>query len=180
MPIGDKTRPRIVIVMGVSGSGKSTVAGMLAAELGWDFLEGDDLHPQANIAKMAAGQALTDDDRRPWLEAIAAWISEHVSDGRSGMITCSALKRSYRDILRHSVIGHPEAGLTFLLLSGTREELQRRLTARTGHFMSAALLDSQLDTLESPGPDEAITVIPIGPPPGEVAAQALAVIRRKI
>ncbi|MGW4245124.1 gluconokinase [Nocardia sp. NPDC004722] len=170
-------KPHIVILMGVSGSGKSTVAGMLVSTLGWDLLEGDDLHPPANIAKMAAGHALTDADREPWLEAIADWMSREVTAGRSAVVTCSALKRSYRDILRRSMIGHPDAVLTFLHLTGSRDDLQRRLTARMDHFMPPGLLDSQLETLENPGPDEHIVGIEIGPPPGEVAAAALAAIR---
>lgn len=172
----ETAQPQIVVVMGVSGSGKSTVAGMLAATLGWELLEGDDLHPAANIAKMAEGHPLTDGDREPWLEAIARWMSDQITAGRSGIVTCSALKHSYRDILRRAMIGHPEAELTFVLLTGTREQLQRRLTARTDHFMPPGLLDSQLDTLEPPTPDEGIISIQIGPPPAEVAATALAAI----
>ncbi|MGV9667639.1 gluconokinase [Nocardia niigatensis] len=170
-------RPQIVVLMGVSGSGKSTVAGMLVSSLGWDLLEGDDLHPPANIAKMAAGHALTDADRESWLAAIAAWMSEEYTAGRSAIVTCSALKRSYRDVLRRSLAGRPGAVLTFLHLTGSREELQRRLTARMDHFMPPDLLDSQLGTLEPPGPDEHIVSIEIGPPPHEVAGAALAAIR---
>ncbi|MFJ9365920.1 gluconokinase [Nocardia sp. NPDC101769] len=170
-------RPQITVLMGVSGSGKSTVAGMLVSSLGWDLLEGDDLHPPANIAKMAAGHALTDADREPWLEAIATWMSNEFTAGRSAVVTCSALKRSYRDVLRRSLAGHPGAVLTFLHLTGSRDELQRRLTARMDHFMPPGLLDSQLGTLEAPGPDEHILSIEIGPPPHEVAATALAAIR---
>ncbi|MEC3953140.1 gluconokinase [Nocardia sp. CDC153] len=170
-------RPHIVVLMGVSGSGKSTVAGMLVSTLGWDLLEGDDLHPPANIAKMHAGHALTDEDRKPWLEAIARWMSQEVTAGRSAIVTCSALKRSYRDVLRGSMIGHPDAVLTFVHLTGSREDLQRRLTARMDHFMPPGLLDSQLQTLEAPSPDEHIVSIEIGPPPGEVAAATLAAIR---
>ncbi|WP_040815858.1 gluconokinase [Nocardia concava] len=170
-------RPHIVVLMGVSGSGKSTVAGMLVSTLGWDLLEGDDLHPTANIAKMAAGYALTDADRQPWLEAIAQWMSKEVAAGRSAVVTCSALKRSYRNVLRGGMTGHPEAVLTFVHLTGSREDLQRRLTARMDHFMPPGLLDSQLETLETPGPDEHIVSIEIGPPPNEVAAATLAAIR---
>lgn len=173
------TRPHIVIVMGVSGSGKSTVAGMLATRLGWDLIEGDDLHPPANVAKMASGHALTDDDREPWLREIAQRISAEVSAGHSALITCSALKRSYRDMLREGVIGHPEAVLTFLYLHGSRAELERRLTARVGHFMPAGLLDSQLATLEEPvGEPDALTV-EIGPAPDAVAAAAQAAIQQR-
>ncbi|WP_157556405.1 gluconokinase [Nocardia acidivorans] len=176
MSVGD---PHIVVVMGVSGSGKSTVAAMLADELGWDLLEGDDLHPPANVAKMAAGQPLTDIDRQPWLAAIAAWMADHLATGRSGLVTCSALKHSYRDTLRHATIGR-SGDITFLLLSGTREELRARVTARKDHFMPPGLLDSQLDTLEPPTPDEHIIAIEIGPAPAEVAAAALTAVRKRI
>jgi gluconokinase len=144
--------PVVLVVMGVSGSGKSTVAGVLAGRLGWDFEEGDDLHPPENVAKMAAGHPLTDQDRQPWLARVAAWIREHTDAGRPGLITCSALKRAYRDLLRGEHV-------VFVYLAGTREEIARRLAARHGHFMPAALLDSQFATLEEPGADErAITV----------------------
>lgn len=168
----ERTHPHLAVIMGVSGSGKSTVAEALAAQLGWELLEGDDLHPAANIAKMAAGHPLTDADREPWLEAIAAWIAQRVDAGESGLVTCSALKRSYRDILRAPMIRHPEAELTFVLLTGSRELLLQRMTERPGHFMPASLLDSQLATLEPPGPDENSVTVEIGPPPAEVAAAA--------
>ncbi|MGW4355831.1 gluconokinase [Nocardia sp. NPDC004582] len=160
--------------MGVAGSGKSTVASMLARTLDWDLLEGDDLHPPANRAKMAAGRPLTDADRGPWLAAVAAWISAEFAAGRSGVVACSALKRSYRDILR---AGHPDAVLTFVHLTGSRELLRARLLARTGHFLPPALLNSQLETLEPPAPDERIVTIEIDRPPAEVAAAALAALR---
>ncbi|MFE2955626.1 gluconokinase [Nocardia tengchongensis] len=170
-------RPHIVVVTGVSGSGKSTLAATLARSLGWDLLEGDDLHPPANIAKMAAGHALTDADRAPWLAAIAAWMSAEFAARRSAVVTCSALERSYRDVLRRSLVGHPDAVLTILQLTGSRQQLADRLATRTGHFMPAALLDSQLDTLEPPGPDEPVVRLEIGPPPAEMAAAALAALR---
>ena len=138
--------------MGVSGAGKSTVGALLAAELGWDFAEGDDLHPDRNIARMAAGTPLTDADRAPWLAAVRTWIDAHVRAGRPGVITCSALKRRYRDVLRAPQV-------VFVLLRADPAITARRLAARHGHFMPPALLDSQLQTLEPPGPDErAITV----------------------
>lgn len=144
--------PVVLVVMGVSGSGKSTVAGLLAGRLGWDLEEGDDLHPPANVAKMAAGHPLTDEDRKPWLAEVAAWIREHTDAGRPGLITCSALKRAYRDVLRGEHV-------VFVHLSGTHEVIARRLAARHGHFMPASLLDSQFATLEEPGADErAITI----------------------
>ena len=138
-----------IVVMGVSGSGKSTLAKPLATRLGWPFVEGDDLHPDANVAKMRDRIALTDADRAPWLAAIAARIDGWRLAGRRGVVTCSALKRSYRIKLAG------DAGdVRFVFLHGDQSELSRRLELRTGHFMPAALLPSQLATLEAPGPDE--------------------------
>jgi len=147
-----------LVVMGVSGAGKSTIARALAEQLGWDFAEGDDLHPPANVAKMAAGQPLSDADRGPWLVRVAGWIDREIEDGRHGVITCSALKRSYRDVLRR-----PE--VLFVYLSVPREELERRMAARRGHYMPASLLHSQLETLEPPGVDEAALTIHAGAEP---------------
>ncbi|OBJ02959.1 gluconokinase [Mycobacterium sp. 1465703.0] len=140
-----------VVVMGVSGSGKSTVGAALAARLGVPFVDADALHPPANIAKMTAGQPLDDDDRYPWLEKVGEWLADH----RDGAVaSCSALKRKYRDQLRAHC---PD--VEFVHLSGSAELIGGRLAARTGHFMPAALLRSQLDTLEPLGADEAgITV----------------------
>lgn len=148
----------VLVLMGVSGCGKSTVAGLLAGRLGWDLGEGDDLHPAANVAKMAAGHPLTDEDRRPWLERVAAWIRERLDAGRDGIITCSALKRSYRDILRAD-------GVVFVYLAGSRELIAARLAKRHGHYMPPSLLDSQFATLEPPGPDESAIQIDIDSPP---------------
>ncbi|MEP7019041.1 MAG: gluconokinase [Pseudonocardiales bacterium] len=145
-------RPLVLVLMGVSGSGKSTVAGVLAGRLGWDLAEGDDMHPPANLAKMAAGHPLDDADRLPWLQRIAAWIRGHVNANRPGIVTCSALKRSYRDVLRNERV-------VFVYLAGSSDQIAARLAARHGHFMPPALLDSQLEALEPPDPDEkAITV----------------------
>ena len=142
----------VLVVMGVSGCGKSTVAGLLAARLGWDLEEGDDLHPPENVAKMAAGVPLDDADRWPWLERVASWIRQHTEAGRAGVITCSALKRCYRDRLRGPDV-------TFVYLHGSQELIASRLSRRHGHYMPLALLDSQLATLEPPGQDErALTV----------------------
>ena len=150
--------PPILVIMGVSGTGKSAVAEALAARLGWPFKEGDWLHPEANIAKMHAGIALTDADRQPWLEAVAAWIDNQRAMHQPGIITCSALKRSYRRI----VVGdRPEVRLIYL--RGGHPIIAERLSGRQGHFMPAALLRSQIDTLEEPGPDEDPLIFDIGP-----------------
>lgn len=146
--------PVVLVLMGVSGSGKSRVAGLLAGRLGWDVEEGDDLHPPANVAKMASGVPLTDADRWPWLAQVGAWVREHTDAGQSGLITCSALKRSYRDALRGEHV-------VFVYLAGDRELIAARLAVRHGHFMPAALLDSQFATLEPPGPDERSITIDI-------------------
>src|SRR5580698_10478573 len=135
--------------MGVSGTGKSTIARLLAEDLGWASAEGDDFHSAANVAKMHAGHPLTDEDRLPWLKAIADWIGVREAAGDGGVVTCSALKRSYRDLLR---AGHPD--VRFICLIGSHDLLEQRLEHRAGHFMPASLLDSQLDTLEPLQPDE--------------------------
>jgi gluconokinase len=139
----------VIVVMGVSGSGKSTFGRALAEALDWDFLEGDDMHPPSNIEKMRAGIALDDDDRRLWLDHIAAWISSKESEGRQSVVSCSALKRAYRDRLRQS-----GTAVHFVYLHVERSELKLRMRQRS-HFMPAALLDSQLRTLEEPAEDEA-------------------------
>jgi gluconokinase len=156
----------VLVVMGVSGSGKSTVAGIVAGRLGWDLEEGDGLHPEANVARMSAGIPLTDIDREPWLDRVGAWIREHTEAGRPGVITCSALKRHYRDRLRGEHV-------VFVYLAGTKEMIWRRLSARTDHFMPAALLDSQFAALQPPGPDENALVVEIGPRPAELAAEII-------
>jgi 6-phosphogluconate dehydrogenase (decarboxylating) len=135
------------VVMGVSGAGKSTVGRLVARRLGWSFAEGDGLHPQTNILRMSGGSALSDDERGPWLDAIADWIDERIERGEPGVVSCSALRRSYRDRLRR-----PE--VTFVHLDCPPEQLARRVERRTGHFMPRSLLASQLATLEPPGPDE--------------------------
>lgn len=139
----------IFVVMGVSGCGKSTVGAQLAAALGLAFLEGDSLHPAANVARMAAGVALSDADRAGWLQTLAARIGEAHRARRGMVLSCSALKRSYRDILRQ---GAPE--LHFLYLHGDYELLSARMAARSGHYMPLSLLASQLSTLEVPGVGE--------------------------
>jgi gluconokinase len=144
----------ILIVAGVSGSGKTTVGAMVAGYLHWRFADGDDFHPAANIAKMRAGIPLTDEDRWPWLRAIAAWMDDLIAQGESAVLSCSALKRSYRDILLDN---RPEAQMVFLAVD--RDVLTSRLTARRGHFFPAQLLSSQFDALEPPQPDEQAVIV---------------------
>jgi carbohydrate kinase (thermoresistant glucokinase family) len=139
----------VLIVMGVSGAGKSTIAEALNAHLHWPYQEGDDLHPAANIDKMKHGVALTDADRAPWLAAVKAWIDAQIAKHQPGMITCSALKRAYRDQLIAN-----RADVRVLYLRADVETLRAHLANRTGHFMPPSLLDSQLATLEEPAPDE--------------------------
>jgi gluconokinase len=139
--------PSPIVVMGVSGSGKSTVGAALAQRLRVPFADADDFHPLANVAKMTSGQPLNDDDRYPWLEAIGNWLAEHCESG--GVMSCSALKRKYRDQLRRYC-----ADVVFLHLTGTPEVISRRQASRPGHFMPASLLASQFATLEPLRPDE--------------------------
>ncbi|MGY2051354.1 gluconokinase [Methylobacterium sp. JK268] len=174
MRTGDDERARetaVVVVMGVAGSGKTTVASLLAGRLGWAFEDGDDFHPPANVAKMEGGTPLTDDDRRPWLEAIAAWIDDIRAGGRHGVVTCSALKRAYRAIL---VGDRPDVRLVYL--QGDRDLIGRRMAARHGHFMPPSLLDSQFRTLEEPAPDENPIVVSVGATPQAIVAQIAAAL----
>lgn len=156
----------VVVVMGVSGSGKSTVGTALAAALGVDYAEADTFHPGANIRKMGAGRPLDDADRAPWLAAIADWIGGHACSG--GVVSSSALKRRYRDVLRSS--GTP---VFFLHLHGPRDVLAERMAARSGHFMPGTLLGSQLADLEPLQRDEAGMTMDIRRPPAEIVAGAL-------
>jgi gluconokinase len=163
----------ILIVAGVSGSGKTTVGALLAGRLGWQFADADAFHPAANVAKMAAGIPLTDADRQPWLHAITAWMDERIALGASAVVTCSALKRAYRDDLLR---GRPQARMIFL--SVDREEVARRLAARHGHFFPSGLLSSQFDALEPPQPDEPrVTVVPSGPDPQDTVTAIIAVVQ---
>jgi gluconokinase len=156
----------IVIVAGVSGSGKTTVGALLAGRLGWRFADADDFHPAANVAKMRAGVPLTDEDRWPWLRTIAAWMDQRIAGNDPAVITCSALKRSYRDLL---LDGRPRARMVFL--APDREELARRLAARHGHFFPGQLLGSQFADLEPPQPEERVlTVVPAADPEATAAA----------
>ncbi len=156
-----------IVVMGVSGSGKTTVGQALADALGWRFVEGDSFHPRANVEKMAAGHPLDDTDRRPWLEALAAEIRSDDAAGRNSVVGCSALKRAYRDILRS---GAPD--LRFLHVHGAPALLRERVSRRPGHFFPAALLESQLTTLEPLGPDERGVVVDVAAPVPEMVAEA--------
>ena len=161
-------RPVAVVVMGVSGCGKTTVARALADALGWTFAEADDFHPAANIEKMEAGHPLDDDDRAPWLAAIRDWMRERADAGQDAVITCSALKRAYRDVLRD---GGPR--VVFLHLDGDRETLAARMAGRSGHFMPGSLLDSQLADLEPLGDDEAGATVSIEDDPREIVEEAV-------
>lgn len=157
-----------LVVMGVAGSGKSTVAHALRNRLGWIVAEGDDFHPESNIAKMSSGTPLTDEDRWPWLDSIAAWTADQARAGRSTIVTCSALRRVYRDRLREA----PGRTL-FVHLVGGAELLTERMQARTDHFMPPSLLPSQLATLEPLEADEAGVAIDIGRPVEEIAEIAI-------
>jgi ribose 5-phosphate isomerase A len=161
-------RPPILVIMGVSGVGKTAVAQELAARLGWPFEEGDALHPEANVAKMHAGIPLTDADRQPWLEHVAAWIDDQRANKQPGIITCSALKRSYRRI----IIGdRPEVRLIYL--RGSRDLIAQRLAGRSGHFMPASLLQSQIDALEEPDPSEDPLIVDVEPPASRIAEEII-------
>lgn len=163
-PRAHRGAPPVLVIMGVSGSGKTTIADELAARLGWPFQEGDDLHPDANRAKMHAGIPLTDADRKPWLEAVAAWIDRQREIRQPGIITCSALKRAYRDV----VIGD-RSEVRLVYLRGGHDVIADRLSQRKGHFMPAALLQSQYDTLDPPAPDEEAITVDIGPSATEIS-----------
>jgi gluconokinase len=161
----------IVIVAGVSGCGKTTVGGLLAARLGWPFVDGDSLHPRSNLAKMASGVPLTDEDRMPWLAAIAQWIDAQLAGHRPGVVACSALKRRYRAVL---LDGRPSVLMAFLLID--HDVAARRMAARQGHFFSADLLGSQLTVLEPPSPEESQVVpVPVLDQPGDTADE---IVRR--
>jgi gluconokinase len=162
-----------VVVIGVSGSGKTTVAEALAARTGWPFLEGDDVHPAANVAKMRAGRPLDDADRRPWLQELARRIDEHEAAGRSVVVTCSALKRAYRQTLAD---GHPS--VVFVQVDVPRELLAQRMARRAGHYMPASLLQSQLDAFEPLQPDEPGVVLDGMASPDDVVARLLSALPR--
>ena len=163
--------PLVLVVMGVSGAGKTTVARELARRLGWAFEEGDTLHPAANVAKMYAGVPLTDADRKPWLAAVAAWIDHQLAAGLPGVITCSALKRAYRNV----IIGQRQR-VRLVYLGGTPGLLADRMANREGHFMPPSLLPSQLASLEVPGPDENPLIVDVTPSPGKIAESIIATL----
>ncbi len=162
----------IMLLMGVSGCGKTTVGQQLAVRLGWPYQEGDALHPPANVAKMAGGMPLTDDDRLPWLAAVTAWIDARRAAGECGVVSCSALKRAYRQLL---IGDRPDVRLVYL--QGSRDQLAERLAARTGHYMPAGLLDSQLATLEEPTAAEQPLVVTIDQPVEAIVTAIAGAIR---
>jgi gluconokinase len=154
--------PAAVVIMGVSGSGKTTVGRRLAEAVGWDFVDGDDFHPPANVEKMEQGTPLTDADREPWLRAIRDFLRERVESGNPVVVACSALKASYRDVLRDGT-----GDTAFVYLRGSYALIQQRLRDRSDHFFDADLLASQFDTLEEPDPDTA-TIVDVDRPPDEI------------
>ena len=152
----------IVIIFGVSGAGKTTVGRLLARELGWRFIEADDFHPPANIEKMRSGHPLTDQDRWPWLERLRQQIERSLAAGENAVLACSALKRAYRDRLRVA------EAVKFVFLHGDYALIEKQLRSRHGHFMNAALLQSQFDDLEEPQQDENVLTIELGQTPGQI------------
>jgi gluconokinase len=168
MPTASKGTPLGLVVMGVSGSGKSTIADRLARRLGWSVADADDLHPQANIDKMSAGIPLTDADREPWLHATRDWLDGEAAAGRNAVITCSALKRSYRDVLRQA-----RSRVRFVFLDGDREVIGQRLAHRAGHFMPTSLLDSQFRDLQPLAADEDGVAVDITGTPAQITEAAL-------
>ncbi len=164
--------PAVILVMGVSGAGKTTIGKLLAERLGWEFTDGDQFHPPANVEKMRSGIPLTDQDRKPWLKAIAEWVDEIRRNDGQAVTAVSVLKRRYRDI----VIGE-RADVRLVFLEGSRELIARRMAARRGHYMPASLLDSQFDTLEPPSPDENAIRVSIEPPPEHIVSDIVEQLR---
>jgi len=162
---------RHVVVMGVAGVGKSTIAQGLAAELDLELAEGDGFHPASNVEKMSSGLALTDEDRWPWLEKLADWTRERRTAGQSTVVTCSALRKVYRDVLRGA-----DPDTFFVFLHGKEELLQERMKARD-HFMPGSLLRSQFETLEPLEPDESGVALDVAEPAEEITAKALSVLK---
>jgi gluconokinase len=168
------TGPRAIIVMGVSGSGKSTLGGALARALECEFLEGDQFHSPQAVARMARGIPLTDEDRWPWLERLGQAIGAKVAAEGIVVAACSALRRVYRERLRKAIT----APVSFVLMDADRDELMRRMTERTGHYMPPSLLDSQINTLERPDPDEGILTLDARQPVASLCAQTLTWLQR--
>ncbi|MCL2584956.1 MAG: gluconokinase [Streptosporangiales bacterium] len=164
----------ILIVGGVSGSGKTTVGALIAGRLGWGFADADDFHPAANVAKMRSGTPLTDSDRLPWLRSISSWMDERIAAGESEVLACSALKRSYRDIL---LSGRERGDAVVAYLDVPRAELEHRLTSRHGHFFPERLLNSQLADLELPGTDEPAVTVPVTGSVSETAEAVLSALK---
>jgi carbohydrate kinase (thermoresistant glucokinase family) len=158
-------QPLVVVLMGVSGCGKSTIGARLSKQLGWPFRDADSFHPQANIDKMSRGIPLDDQDRQPWLEAIANWIESRLAGGGSGIVSCSALKRAYRRI----IVGE-RPGVRLVYLQGDRALIGDRLSRRKHHFMPAALQQSQFGALEEPQADEPAIVVSVALTPRRVVA----------
>lgn len=166
-------KPRVLVVMGVSGSGKTSIAEGLRDKLDWSFQEGDQLHSKENVAKMAAGTPLTDEDRGPWLDTCANWIRERCKAGEGGLLTCSALKRVYRERLARD---NPH--VWFLYLKVPESVLRARLAARKGHYMPSSLLPSQLAILEEPASDEPALIVPVEQTVDQTVADAIAALHK--
>ncbi len=176
-PAGTDPAPRAIVVMGVAGSGKTTVAALLAGRLGASFAEGDDFHSPENVAKMAAGHPLDDDDRWPWLRGIRDWFAKELNEGRSAVVPCSALRRSYRDLLetagRDTNGGGTTGSVQFVHLTGSYDLLRTRIQGRAGHFMKPEMLDSQLAALEPLADDEPGFSVDVSPRPDQIVDEIL-------
>ncbi|MBV9738610.1 MAG: gluconokinase [Hyphomicrobiales bacterium] len=167
-PSPKTSAPSVLVIMGVSGSGKTTIATLLARKLGWEYRDGDEFHPPANVEKMKGGVPLTDEDRWPWLEAIARFIDDELAKGTKTIVTCSALKKSYREI-----IVDDRKGVRLVYLRGERGLLEGRLKSRHGHFMPSSLLQSQFDALEEPGPEENPLTVSVDATPAQIVDHIL-------
>ncbi len=169
MATGEK--PAAIVVMGVSGSGKTEIGRQLAERLGWEFRDADEFHPAENVAKMRAGTALDDADREPWLAALAGILAKATAGGPPLVLACSALKRGHR-----SRLGLPQPRVRLVQLDGPPELIRKRIEQRTGHFMPATLLDSQLSTLERPGPGGNAIVVDVSPEPDAIVRRVMAAL----